>query len=191
MSESEAVLAFWFGRPGEPGHGVPREAWFRRSDAFDAEIRERFGALHEQASAGALDGWIEAPDSALALVILLDQFSRNLYRDSERAFENDARALRLAKEAVARGHDRTHAAVARGFFYLPFEHCEDLEEQERAVALIAAMEDHPGKDVSLDFAIRHRDVIARFGRFPHRNAVLGRESTDEELAFLRENERGF
>lgn len=191
MSESEAVLEFWFGRPGEPGHGEPRDAWFRRSDAFDAEIRARFGLLHRRAARGLLDDWMASPAASLALVIVLDQFSRNLFRDSSKAFENDARALGLARRAIALGHDRVHDPVPRHFFYLPFEHSEDIADQERGVALIAAMEDHPGKERSLEFAVRHRDVIARFGRFPHRNAVMGRGSTAEELAFLRENERGF
>jgi uncharacterized protein (DUF924 family) len=191
MNEGEAVLAFWFGVPGEPGHGEPRETWFRRSDSFDAEIRARFAALHTRAARGLLDDWMIEPETALALVIVLDQFSRNLFRDSPRAFENDARALDFARQAVTLGHDGAYAPVPRLFFYLPFEHSEALADQERAVALIAAMEDHPGKERSLEFAVRHRDVIARFGRFPHRNAVLGRQSTDDEIAFLRENERGF
>ena len=191
MKESETVLAFWFGRPGEPGHEAYREAWFGRSDAFDAEIRDRFGALHAHAGQGALDHWMAEPDPALALVILLDQFTRNLHRESPQAFANDAKAVRLAKQAVAEGHDRTQPPLRRGFFYLPFEHSEDLAEQERCVALFEAMEEHEGKARSLDFARRHRDVIARFGRFPHRNAVLGRFSTEAERAFLRGHEKGF
>jgi uncharacterized protein (DUF924 family) len=189
--DSEAVLEFWFGRPGDPGYGGHRDEWFRRSDAFDAEIGDRFGALHARAAAGQLDDWIETPRGALALVILLDQFSRNLRRGSAAAFANDAKALELAKAAIDRGHDRAVEPVQRHFFYLPFEHSENLAEQERGVTLIEAMPLHDRKTEAVQYALRHRDVIARFSRFPHRNGVLGRQSTDEERAFLAEHEEGF
>jgi uncharacterized protein (DUF924 family) len=188
---SEEVLEFWFGRPGDPDYGAHRQAWFRRDDAFDAEIARRFGALQRRARDGALDGWAETARGALALLVLLDQFSRNLHRESPEAFASDPKALAVAKDAIARGHDRAVTPLQAHFFYLPFEHSEALAEQERGVALMQAMPEHDGKENAVSYAVRHRDVIARFGRFPHRNAVLGRETTAEEQAFLAENERGF
>jgi uncharacterized protein (DUF924 family) len=187
----EQVLEFWFGRPDDPGYGAAREAWFRQSDDFDAEIRDRFGELVDRAAAGALDGWAQTARGALALIILLDQFSRNLNRGSGASFASDPKALALAKQAIAAGHDRAVTPIQMHFFYLPFEHAEDLADQEQGVALMEAMPDHEGKANAVEYAVRHRDVIARFGRFPHRNAVLGRETTDEEAAFLADNERGF
>lgn len=176
MSGPEEVLAFWFA----PG----REAqWFKRDGAFDAEVRDRLGPLSEQALDGALDHWAGTARGALALVILLDQVPRNLFRGRARAFAGDARALALAKQAIERGFDRDLAASQRLFLYMPLEHCESMEEQELCVALTAALDGNPDW---LDYAVRHRDIIARFGRFPHRNAVLGRRSTPEEEAFLKQ-----
>ncbi|WP_339114242.1 DUF924 family protein [Thioclava sp. GXIMD2076] len=176
------VLEFWFA----PEH---RESWFEKNELFDGLIRDRFGPLQAQATEGALAAWREKAESALALVILLDQFPRNMFRGTGHAFASDARAREVAGHALTQGFDAQVKALdpqAPAFFYLPFMHSEDLADQDRAVALYEAAEDENG----LRFAHAHRDIIARFGRFPHRNAALKRESTKEELAFL-ETHKGF
>ena len=181
------VLDFWFG----PDHGLSRREWFRKDAAFDAEIRERFVALHERAAQRGLESWREAPESTLALVIVLDQFSRNLYRHDPRAFAQDAYALECAKQAVKRRDDFALLPVERQFLYLPYEHSEDLADQERGVELMSALDAfEPTRGIS-QWAVRHRDILARFGRFPHRNATLGRASTPEEIEFLRQPGSGF
>lgn len=169
------VLTFWFS-------DSTRKHWFARSDAFDASLRDRFGDLHTRAAAGQLDDWAATPRGALALVILLDQASRNLHRGTPGAFATDSAALRHARAAVDAGFDSGLSDEERLFFYLPFEHSEDLADQERSVALCASL----ATAMYRDYAVRHRDVVARFGRFPHRNAILGRESTPEELEFLKQ-----
>ena len=156
---------------------------FKADEAFDQEVRRALLPLYEQAAAGRLDHWQESANGALALVILLDQVPRNLFRGEPRAFATDARALAVTKRALAEGLDRKLRQVGRVFLYLPLEHCEDLADQEYCVQLIGALDENPDW---ADYARRHRDVIARFGRFPHRNAVLGRETTPEEAAFLQE-----
>ena len=186
------VLEFWFGAPGSAEHGSLRKCWFEKDPAFDAEIRRRFLALVDEAAAGRLDDWADRPEGLLALIVLLDQFPRNLFRDAPRAFATDAQALALAQQALAQGVDALLMPVARAFIYLPFEHSEDLAMQDRAVALFAALAQHGEAFASyLDYAERHRDVIRRFGRFPHRNAILGRASTPEEIAFLARPGAGF
>jgi uncharacterized protein (DUF924 family) len=155
--------------------------WFRRDDAFDAEFRRRFLAAHEAAAAGRLAGWRATAEGALALVLLLDQFPRNAFRGTARVYATDAMAREAARAALAAGHDGQVAEELRQFFYLPFMHSEDLSDQERCVALNTAV----GGE-SLRWARHHRDVVARFGRFPHRNAVLGRASTPDEERFLAE-----
>ena len=180
----EDVLDFWFG-PHEARH-APRPEWFRKSDAFDALIRERFLATHTAARSGRLDHWKQAPRDALALVIVLDQFSRNLFRDSAEAFSGDAVALSLARSMVVLGWDRELTPLERGFVYLPFEHSEALADQDEALRLFADLRQFPETSDLYDWAEKHHRVIARFGRFPHRNAVLGRASTTEELVFLTE-----
>ena len=184
---SIAVLAFWFG----PSPGQPRPEWFRKSEAFDAQIRERFGALHAQAAAGGLPEWEDAPGSALALIVVLDQFSRNLHRNDARAFAQDERALRIANAMVARGWDHERLPVERQFIYLPFEHSEALADQDRAIELFAPLEAFPETKGLTEWVEKHGVIIRRFGRFPHRNAALGRTSTPEEAAFLREPGSGF
>lgn len=169
------VLAFWFAPGGE-------DRWFTPDPAFDAEIGQRFGALVEEALAGGLAAWAETPDGALALCLLLDQFPRNLWRGTPRAFAGDAMARALAADALAAGHDRAMPVDRRLFLYLPFEHSEELADQQRCLALVGTL----GDARLLDYARRHRDVIARFGRFPHRNAILGRPSTPEEARFLQQ-----
>lgn len=183
---ARAVLEFWFGPLGHPERGSPRKAWFEKNEAFDAEIRRRFASVVEEAANGHLDDLAASPDGALTLCILLDQFPRNLFRGQAQAFAYDPKARSVAVAAIERGFDLLLAPVERVFLYLPFEHSEDLRDQQRAVALFQSQPRVPGRDVQLDYAVRHRDVIARFGRFPHRNAALGRPSTPEELAFLQE-----
>ena len=188
MTDAQDVLAFWFDPACEA-------LWFGRDEAFDASIRARFGALHEAAARGELDRWVALPESWLALLLVLDQFSRNLHRDQPRAFACDARAQRIALEGIAQGFDQRLPPAWRVFAYLPLEHAESLALQERSVALTASLcEAFPGEAVYanyLDYARRHQQVIARFGRFPHRNAVLGRASTAEEQHYLAQPGAGF
>lgn len=167
-------------------HGF--EDWFKKSDAFDAKIRDRFLADVEAASRGEYDGWQDDADGALALIILLDQMPRNLYRGDPRTYATDARAMEVARYALAQGFDMQQPVERRLFYYMPFEHCEDLEDQELCIKLMA---ERIGDDNYVHYAKLHRDVIARFGRFPHRNEILGRPSTDEELAFLKEPNSSF
>ncbi|HEY0137272.1 MAG TPA: DUF924 family protein [Nannocystis sp.] len=169
----DGVLEFWFSDAARPH-------WFVRSEAFDARVRDVLGPLHTQAAAGQLDHWVRDPRGALALVILLDQVPRNIHRGSANAFATDPLALRHARDAVDLGLDRELGEDERVFLYLPFEHSESLADQDRCVTLMATLRN----PMWLDYAERHRQVIARFGRFPHRNATLGRASSDEELAFL-------
>lgn len=194
-TDALAVLDFWFGPTDDPGHAEPRQAWFTKDAAFDAEIARRFGPLIEQALAGDLDSWVGKPIDplpALAQVILLDQFTRNSFRNTARAFAGDARALQTARAMVASGADRALSGVQRSFVYLPFEHAEDLSHQRTAVQLFKQLaQDEPARADLVDWAQRHHDVIARFGRFPHRNAALGRTSTPDEAAFLLTPGAGF
>lgn len=185
------VLAFWFGTPDDPAYEGKREKWFRKDPAFDDEIRAGFLSAYEAAVQGQLDGWKNTAEGCLALILVFDQFPRNMFRDSARAFEADGRARALAHHAVEQGFDRTVPPVHRAFFYLPFEHSEDLDDQHRSVGLFRACEPHDGYDSALDYAVRHLEIIERFGRFPHRNAVLGRISTPDEAAFLEQPNSGF
>ena len=182
----QAVLDFWFGPPDDPGHRLPRPAWFRKDPAFDQEVRERFGPTIEAALAGRLEAWGLQPLPALAQVIVLDQFTRNAFRDSARAFAGDERALAAARSMVDAGQDRALSGVQRQFVYMPFEHAEDLAAQQQALQLFAQLgQDEPALADLLRWAQAHHDIVARFGRFPHRNALLGRPSTAEEEAFLK------
>ncbi len=186
------VLDFWFGAPGSAEYGRLRKHWFEKNPAFDEAIRQRFLPTLEAAAAGQLDGWANQPESLLALIVLLDQFPRNLFRNTPRAFATDARALALAQQAVTQGFDAHLMPVARAFIYLPFEHSEDLALQDRAVALFTALAGNGAEFASyLDYAERHRKVIRRFGRFPHRNAILGRASTAAEIEYLSQPGAGF
>jgi uncharacterized protein (DUF924 family) len=175
MVTPEDVLAFWFSAEVQP-------KWYEKDDAFDAICRERFGAASEAAIAGALDAWTATPEGALALVILLDQIPRNVHRGTPRAFSGDDKALATAKAAIAKGFDTALPSDRRNFLYMPFQHSERLEDQERGMELFAANDVADG----LKYMTAHRDIIARFGRFPHRNAILGRASTPEELDFLQQ-----
>lgn len=175
MIRPRDVLDFWF--------GAGPEKWFTKSDAFDAEIRRRFGEAHAQAAAGKLDSWAADAQGSLALILVLDQFSRNLWRNDHRAFTQDQKALGLADEAVRRRYDVETPVTARKWFYMPYMHAEDLAAQERGLTYFAQRLDDPE---TMKFAVEHADIIRRFGRFPHRNAVLGRETTPEEQSFLDE-----
>lgn len=172
MATAAEVVSFW----KNAGH----ENWFRKDPAFDADFRERFLAAHEQAARGELDAWMQTPEGALALLILLDQFPRNAFRDTARMFATDDQARGLAERAIALGHDQTIDAELRVFFYLPLEHSENPADQQRAVELVKPL----GGEYER-YAIVHQDVIQRFGRFPHRNTILGRASTPAETEFLK------
>ncbi len=186
------VLEFWFGAPDESGRLPTRQAWFRKDPAFDAAIGKRFGMLVDAALRGELADWEREPLSALALVIVLDQFTRNTRRDSAGAFAGDALALGVARRLIASGRDRALQGVQRQFIYLPFEHAEDLADQREALRLFEQLgQDHTELAGLLEWAQKHHDIVARFGRFPHRNAALGRSSTAEEVEFLKQPGSGF
>lgn len=176
-------MEFWFGEP-EDGIIRSRGAWFQKNEEFDAEISARFRNDYEWAAAGELDDWLQMPRGALALTILLDQFPRNLFRGSAKAFETDARARCVARTALDLGYDARVSPVERWFFYLPFEHSEDPEDQRLWVKLFDSLGEDENSRRVYGYAVRHREIIDRFGRFPHRNATLGRESTQEEEEFL-------
>ena len=175
------VLAFWFGEPPGPS----RAEWFRKDPAFDQQIRDRFAELHKRAARGELDAWRASPDSMLALVIVLDQFSRNMYRGDARAFAQDARARDCAHQALARGDDEVALPVHRQFLYLPLEHSEDMADQDLCVERMRLLDAFAETKGLVKWAESHRDIVRRFGRFPHRNAALGRATTAEEAEFLK------
>lgn len=176
MTAPAGVIAFW------QRHGPDK--WFVRDDAFDAEIAERYGDLHLAAARLELADFEKTAEGALALLLLLDQFPRNLYRGSAHSYATDGLARAIADRAVAAGFDRAVQPALRPFFYLPFEHSEDPADQARCVALCEAYRDDTGDTEILRYAVLHRNIIARFGRFPHRNAALGRHTTPEEQTFL-------
>lgn len=180
MSTPRDILGFWFSDRARP-------LWFEKDEAFDDEIRTRFGALVHEAQMGGLESWRASPEGALALLLLLDQFGRNIYRGEAKAYLGDALARAIADEAIVRGFDQRYPFPDRVFFYLPFEHCETLANQERYLALITGCLREFGEVAAdfLDYSNRHREIIKRFGRFPHRNAALGRETTEEEAEFLK------
>jgi uncharacterized protein (DUF924 family) len=169
----EEVLTFWF-------EEIEPALWWKKDASFDALLIERFSALHARACRCELYAWRSEPGGRLAEIIVLDQFSRNMFRDSALAFANDALALALSQEAVACGADAALSAVQKSFLYMPYMHSESLEIHEIAVELYAK----EGLQNNLDFEIKHKNIIERFGRYPHRNAVLGRVSTSEEIEFL-------
>ncbi len=194
--DAQAVLDFWFLPAGDEGHGGARREWFRKDAQFDAQIRARFEGMIEDGLAGRLQAWADAgAGAALAHIVLLDQFTRNAWRGTPRAYAGDALALGTARRLVDSGADLTLAPQQRAFVYMPFEHAEDGATQRLSVALftrlVADAPDLGNLAGALDFARRHGVIIERFGRFPHRNAILGRVSTPEELAFLRQAGSGF
>src|SRR6266481_2479558 len=184
---ARALLDAWFGPRDDPEREKPREIWFKSTADFDAALRRDFLADYEAAAAGALASWEALPESALALVLLLDQIPRNIFRGTPRAYATDAAACAAADRALARGFDRMVPPVWRRFFLVPFHHSENIEDQRRSQALFDTRPRDPDRRGSLRrYGRPYIEVIERFGRFPHRNAILGRESTPEEIAFLEE-----
>ena len=182
-------MSFWFGAEDE--YGTRRKQWFQKDAAFDAEIEARFRALHEEAARGGLERWKHGVGDCLALVVLLDQFPRNMFRGGARAFASDGLARDAARHALQEGYDQGLLPVERMFVYLPFEHSEDLRDQRLSCRLARTLEAFDETDDAYDYAERHRAIIARFGRFPHRNEALERPSTPEELEFLKQPGSGF
>ena len=194
MENSEAILQFWFGTADDDLEVAEQcdRLWWKKNPKVDAEIRERFAGVVDAAASGQFDAWLADPRGRLALIILTDQFSRNMYRGTARAFAFDSLALSWAKEGIASGADQSLRPIERIFFYMPLEHSESIEDQDRMVAftidLAAKVSAEKRKlfESYVDFAERHRDIVRRFGRFPHRNVILGRASTPEESAFLEQ-----
>lgn len=192
MTSPDDVLAFWLGDVDERGRApeATRAQWWTKDPAFDATIRERFEATYDDLQRDD-HPWLASREGRVAAVIVLDQFSRNMFRDQPKMYAADARAQGIVLAGLAEEADRAMGYHARYFFYMPLMHAEDLALQERCVALFRSMaDDFPTLTESIDQAVgyaeRHRDIVARFGRFPHRNAILGRASTDEERAFLEQ-----
>lgn len=195
MKESiVSILKYWFGEQVEDTATAQSQAplWWKKSTQVDAEIKSRFSECVVQAGAGGLDDWAQEPKGRLALILLCDQFTRHIYRDTPQAFSLDYRALGWTREGLEQKADQALRPIERVFFYLPLEHSESMVDQDEAVRLFEKLKaDAPADarqsfDGFLDYALRHREIIARFGRFPHRNAALGRVSTDEEIAFLKQ-----
>lgn len=188
MGESETnrideILGFWFGDGSDPEH---ESRWFAQDTAFDQACRTDFVADYELAASDRFDSWKDEPPGALALILLLDQFPRNIFRGTPRAFATDLKALATAKETTARGFDLALPPVRRSFVYLPFEHSENLDDQKESVRLFQKLAaEHPAMAGYVEYAEHHMEVIRRFGRFPHRNAVLGRASTPAEIEFIQ------
>jgi uncharacterized protein (DUF924 family) len=186
MADPEDVLTFWFDEAGP-------EKWFNKDDAFDEEIRERFSELVHTARDGNLESWVETPRGCLALIVLIDQFSRNIHRNSPLAWSADSHALALTKLAIDKGYDRTLGLNERKFVYMPLMHSEVLADQDTSMEVFGGLADEgmENSERTMSSAARHREIIKRFGRFPHRNEVLGRESTPEETEFLKEPNSSF
>ena len=183
MSTPGEILGFWFGHEGEEGYGEFREVWFTKDPAFDREIRDRFEPVYEEAAAGNLDHWKDETRSCLALTIVLDQLPRNMYRGDARMYATDEKARQAAWYAVEHAYDRELLPVECGFLYMPLMHSEDLEDQRRSVELFRGL-GGTGEADPAQYAVRHLEIVERFGRFPHRNQILGRTTTPEEAEFL-------
>ena len=186
-----AVLDFWFGVPGTAEHGTNREEWFKKNSAFDSEIRQHFIQDYEAAAAGEYADWADTALGGLALLILLDQFPRNMFRDDPRTFATDALARDIAAKMLDQEQDQTLPPVQRKFVYLPFEHSENLDDQKRSVTLNKTLPGSEKDGSAYVWAQKHYDVIAKYGRFPHRNKVLGRPNTPEEDVYLAQPGAGF
>ena len=200
METPDTIHEYWFGSALQDAAVTARERarlWWSKSREFDNEIRRRFENCVIKAGSGELDYWAANPQDRLALILLTDQFPRSIYRGSAKAFAFDTKALSLARDGIDLGFDNALRPLEKVFFYLPLEHSELLADQQRSVSLFQKLVDEAGPDQKptfaeyLDFAVRHRDIISRFGRFPHRNEALGRISTPEELSFLQQPGSGF
>lgn len=191
MAEWHDIYDYWFGAPGGVGHGEVREFWFASTPAIDREIEDRFLDRHEQAKGGGFGDWKSNARGWVALIVLLDQVPRNVFRGNPRSFAADPVALAAAKQLVASPRHGELLTVEKLFAYLPFEHSENLDDQEKCVALFEAIDDHESKAEWIEYAVAHRDIVAQFGRFPHRNAILGRQSTPAEEAWLEASDQRF
>ena len=188
---AEVVLDAWFGAPSDPNRERHREIWFKSTDEFDASLHRQFLGDLEAAADGALQSWVCSAEGALATVLLLDQVPRNIFRDTPRAYVTDPAACATADRAIERGFDQVVPPIWRLFFYMPFHHSEDLADQRRSVALFEALPRNSDSGGSLRrYGCRYIEVIERFGRFPHRNEILGRLSTEAEIAFMAEQAPG-
>jgi uncharacterized protein (DUF924 family) len=186
MSNFERILEFWFGNKNQADYGKPQQFWFIKDPEIDETIKQQFLTDYELAKQGILESWKESPRSCLALILLFDQVPRNIFRDQPQMYATDEQALNFAQFAVENGFDEHLLPVERWFIYLPFEHSENLDHQCQAVALFRKLNDDPDSASAMDYAIRHFEVIRQFGRFPHRNGILGRENTPEEAEFLKQ-----
>lgn len=187
MVQPEEILRFWFDpAPGERALSGKRKVWFIKNPEFDREIGDRFGSVYSLAAASKLDHWQNTVEGLLALILLLDQFPRNLFRGTAQAFATDPQALALAQSAIAQGCDRSLPLVQRAFIYLPLEHSENLDHQHQNVEHCRQFLDNPDLSDFYTYAVKHCEIIQRFGRFPHRNAILGRASSPEETEFLKQ-----
>ncbi|MEM7552662.1 MAG: DUF924 family protein [Cyanobacteria bacterium P01_A01_bin.84] len=184
MSQAKKILDFWFGLPDTQDYGKPRKFWFNKTPNFDQQIIDNFLQDYHNAAAGHLNDWIKDPQKCLALILLLDQFPRHMFRGTPQAFATDWDALSAAQHAIYQEYDKPMSPVQRWFIYLPFEHSENLEHQRKAVKLFQKLSHDPASSSSINYALKHMQVIERFGRFPHRNVILGRASTPEETEFL-------
>lgn len=189
----EQVLQFWFGPTDPEGCSSPEfsSRWYKKSQAFDAEVKRSFESTYDDIAAGRLDGWHGEPLGWLASVVVLDQFSRNMFRDTAKMYSADPLAQRFASEGIGQGLDQVLKGHQRAFAYMPLMHSENLADQERCVELFqhaleqASPATHPIFSMNLKYAISHRDIVKKWGRFPHRNEILSRSSTEEEIAFLK------
>lgn len=191
MSQATTILDFWFGSPNDPNYGKQLPFWFDKQPEFDAKVRDLFLADYQKAVGGHLHDWINLPQTCLALILLLDQFPRNMFRDTPQAFATDWEALSIAKHATNKGYDRQLLPVQQWFIYLPFEHSENIEDQRKCIKLFQNLSHDPYSAKAIESAFKHKQIIARFGRFPHRNAILGRISTPDEEEFLAEEGSSF
>ncbi|MDB9374848.1 DUF924 family protein [Nodularia sphaerocarpa] len=186
MSQAKTILDFWFGHPDAPDYGKPKADWFGENAEFDQEIRNQFFSDYQKAAGGYLDDWIDSAETCLALILLFDQFPRNMFRGTPEAFATDWEALSAAQHAVVQGYDCQFLPVQRWFIYLPFEHSENLTHQRQCVKLFQQLSHDPDSAKAIEHSFIHQEIIARFGRFPHRNSILGRNSTASEKAFLQQ-----
>lgn len=180
----DEMIDFWFGAPGSQTEGKRRKEWFQKDPEFDRQIQARFLSLYQQGASGDLNSWQDSPRGCLSLILLFDQFPRNMFRGQPQAFATDLKALGVAQRAIAQGFDQALPPVQRQFCYFPFEHSENLAHQHQAVELFASLKDNPETADSYPYALRHLAIIEQFGRFPHRNILLGRQTTPAEAEFL-------